>query len=288
MRARRIIGIRPLVGIYRRRLRVQWVQELLAGFGIAVAVALVFATLVANQSIAGSAGAVLREIVGPAKLQLRARGPEGFSEAMLARVERLPGVRQAAPLLEQSARLHGPRGAQTTIQLVGGDVSLTTLDGLAHTLPISTLERSSLALTREAAEQVGVSASSKVAAEQHVVVDLRGQAIGLKVGAVLGPEAIGPVSQALVAVMPLEELQRIAGLQHLVSRILVESEPGKEALVRRELSQLAADRVTVAGVNQDLQELHQALAPSGEASALFAAIAVLLGFLFAFNAMLLT
>ena len=52
------------------------VQELLAGVGVAVAVALVFAIIVADVSIAGSAGEVVHTVIGPANLQLRARGSE--------------------------------------------------------------------------------------------------------------------------------------------------------------------------------------------------------------------
>jgi putative ABC transport system permease protein len=285
---RSLIGVRALTNIYRRRLRAQIVSELLAGAGVAVAVALVFATLVANTSIAGSASALLHEIVGPATLQLRARGSEGFDERLLARVEHLPAVKQAAPVLEETARLHGPHGAQTTVLLVGADVSLATLDGLAQTLPISTLERSSIALTREGAEHTDVATSSKRAAGTPVSIDLRGGAVALKVGAVLGPEAIGAISQALVAVMPLEELQRIANLRHRISRILVEAKPGEERLAESELQTVAAGRVTVARVDQELQALRQVLKPGREATALFAVIATLLGFLLAFNAILLT
>ena len=41
-----------LAYLYRRRLRVHAMQELLAGIGIAIAVALVFASTVAQSSIA--------------------------------------------------------------------------------------------------------------------------------------------------------------------------------------------------------------------------------------------
>jgi putative ABC transport system permease protein len=249
---------------------------------------LVFATLVANSTVAGSARAVLHEIVGPATLQLRSRGDDGFDESLLSRVERQPGVREAAPVLEQSARLRGPRGAQATVSVVGAGVSLATLDGLAHTLPISTLDRSSIALTRETAQQTGVGFSSTPAAGTPVSVDLRGRAIPLKIGAVLGPEAIGAISQTLVAVMPLEELQRISGLNHRISRILVRTEPGRAPSVRRELEMISRGRITVAGADHDLVALRQVLRPSAQASAFFAVIATLLGFLFAFNAMLLT
>src|SRR6204780_1873829 len=126
-----------LLYFYRRRLRVHTVQELLVGLGGGVGVALVFAVLVANGSIVGSATEVIHTVVGPARLQLRARSPDGFSEGLLVRVEHLPGVKQAAPLLEQTATLRAPNGRHTTIDLAGTDTSLAVLDGLAETLPLA-------------------------------------------------------------------------------------------------------------------------------------------------------
>src|SRR5262249_24355213 len=70
--------------------------------------------------------------------------------------------------------------------------------------------------------------------------------------------------------------------------VLVESEPGSEASVRSQLQRIAGQQLIVAHADQDERLLHQALVPSNQASALFAAISALLGFLFAFNAMLLT
>ncbi len=58
--------------------------------------------------------------------------------------------------------------------------------------------------------------------------------------------------------------------------------------MRKALAGLTGGRLTVARADQDLALLHQALGPSDQASGLFAAISALLGFLFAFNAMLLT
>ena len=53
----------------------------------------------------------MHAVIGPATLQLRARGADGFDERLLARVERLPGVKQAAPLLEQTATRRRRRAA---------------------------------------------------------------------------------------------------------------------------------------------------------------------------------
>jgi putative ABC transport system permease protein len=272
--------------IYRNRLRVHGSQELLAGIGVMVAVALVFATLVANGSLAGSAAQVIHTVVGPANLQLQARDPNGFDERLLPRVEHLPGVKQAAPLLEQDARICRTPTRCVAINLAGTDLGLALLDELAHTLPISTLEPGGIALTKTTANELGI--NTRTHTSVPVSVSLRGKATSLKVAAVLGPEAVGALSQAFVATMPLANLQKLAGLHSRITRILVQTEPGHEAQVRAELQRVADQRLTVAPAEQDLTLLRQALRPSSQASAFFAAIAGLLGFLFAFNAMLLT
>jgi putative ABC transport system permease protein len=122
---------RALVYFYGRRLRVHAMQEIFAGVGVAVAVALVFAVTVANNSITSSASNVVRAVIGPADLQLHARGPDGFDEHLLVRVEHLPGVEQAAPLLEQTATVVAPNGRRATVDVAGTDIGLALLDGLA-------------------------------------------------------------------------------------------------------------------------------------------------------------
>jgi putative ABC transport system permease protein len=274
-----------LVYLYRSRLRVHAAQELLAGVGVAVAVALVFAVIVANGSIAGSAAQVIHTVVGPANLQLRARSSDGFDERLLASVERLPGVKRAAPLLEQDATISGPHARRVAVDLAGTGVNLAILDELAHTLPISTLAPGTIALSKTTASELGIGSRPR---EVPVSLNLRGKTTRLKVAAVLGPEAVGALSRAFVATMPLADLQQLAGLPGRITRILVQTEPGREATVRTRLLALAHGRLTVAPADEDLALLRQALRPSDQASQFFAAIAGLLGFLFAFNAMLLT
>jgi putative ABC transport system permease protein len=290
---------RALLYLYRRRLRVNAVQELLAGLGVAIAVALAFATLVAAGSVAGSAEEVVHAVIGPASLQIRARGPGGMSEGLLARVERLPGVRQAAPLLEQPATISTPGGRHATVDLAGADTSLVVLDGLAHTLPTSTLSAGGVGLSMTTAESIGIRAHGVSRAPGGGLVSssgegapvsllLRGKAIPLKVSAVLGPETFGALAQARVAVMPLGQLQRLAGLSGHITRILVQTKPGAKASVRAELSALAGAGLEVGAADEDVALLRQALRPSDQASAFFATISALLGLLFAFTALLMT
>lgn len=274
-----------LVFFYSRRLRVHGGQELFAGLGVAIAVALVFAVLAAAGSITNSAENVVRTVIGPADLQLHARGPEGFSEHLLTDVERLPHVQRAAPLLEQSATIIGPGGRRAIVTVAGAGVRLALMDGLNRTLPAGVVSVDSISLTSAAASTLGISAGQ---ARPEVMVDLRGRAHRLRVSAVLGKEAVGALSEAQAAVMPLYSLQHLAGLPGRVGRILVQSGPGAQAGVHAELERLAGGHIAVAAANQENSLLRQALRSSNQASALFAALAALLGFLFAFNAILLT
>jgi putative ABC transport system permease protein len=286
--SRPLMSPSALVYLYLNRLRVHAAQELLAGLGVAVAVALVSATLIASGSIAGSASEVVHAVVGPANLQLRARGPEGFSEMLLPRVEHMAGVKAAAPLLEDTATLVGPSGRRVAVYLAGGDAALAALDGLAHTLPRQALSSGGISLSTATAKALRLPSGVARAGGARLSLLLRGRSFKRTISAVLGHETAGALAGALVAVLPLADLQVLAGQRARVSRILIKTAPGAEASVRRALTASFGRKLAVTRPDQDLTLLHQALGPSDQASALFAAISALLGFLFAFNAMLLT
>ncbi len=276
-----------LLYFYRRRLRVHAIQELLAGVGVAIAVALVFAAMVANYSITSSASDVIHTVIGPADLQLHARGPNGFDERLLSRVQRLPGVAQAAPLLEQTATVVAPNGRRVTLVLAGTNIGFALLDGLSHTLPIKTLEAGGIGLSQASASALGLPAYNPHK-PPDVRLEIRGRASWLKVSAVLGQATAGELAQAQLAIMPLAQMQRLTGLRGMVTRIPLQTKPGYKPTVERQLRALAAGKITLAPADQDISLLHQALRPSSQASTLFAGLSALLGFLFAFDAMLLT
>ncbi|HXP99277.1 MAG TPA: FtsX-like permease family protein [Solirubrobacteraceae bacterium] len=276
-----LMRTRALVYFYVRRLRIHAMQELLAGAGVAIAVALVFAVTVASDSVTSSASRVVHAVVGPADLQLRARDPNGFDEHLIAKVQGLPGVEHAGLLLEQAATVIGPDGRRVAVTIAGANVRLALMDGLSRTLPGSVLSEG-ISLSKATADALGIADPSVV------TMDLRGRTIRLDVSAILGRETAGALSTAKIAIAPLLRLQELAGLPHRVSRILVQSQSGHGAAVRAELERLAGGRLTVAAADQDLSLLREALRPSNQASELFAGLSALLGFLFAFNAMLLT
>ncbi len=281
-----------LIYLYGRRLRTRPVQELLAGIGIAIGVALVFAVQVANSSITDASSAIVRGIAGTATLQLRARDASGFDEDLVQRVRRLPGVSGAAPIIDESASLVGNGGRRVAIDLASAAPSLLALDGsITHSISQHDLSSAGVILPSATARALGLpsaSASSVDGALPHVQLDVRGHATSVAVVAVLGPEVIGALSDAMAAIAPLRFVQQIDGLSGRVTRILITTAPGRTATVRRELTALAAGRLTVAGADQDVALLEQAVAPNTEATGFFVLVSAIVGLLLAFNAMLLT
>ncbi|MBB4664225.1 FtsX-like permease family protein [Conexibacter arvalis] len=282
-------GAGRLVQFYLRRLRRQWPQELLAGAGIAIGVALVFAVLVSNSSITGSAREVVEGITGNASIQLAARGGSGFDQATVERVRALPGVREAAPLLEQRATVaHG--GRRAAVQLIGVDDRLPRFGGVAarnYQLGGLVLQPG-LILPRRIADELAIPAAADGTPLPRIAVDVRGRRTATIATAVVGPAMIGPLADSILVVASLPYAQRLTGLEGRVTRVLVEPLPGREQQVRAGLEAVADGRLYVGGVDDETRLLEQATGPIDQATGLFAAIGAFVGLLFAFNAMLLT
>src|ERR1700733_10998959 len=94
----RIPGLRvgALLDLYRWRLREHRGQELLAGLGIAIGVALFFGVLIANTSLIGSTSQLIHTVTGSADFEVTARSIEGFDERLVGQAAKLPGVKGAA------------------------------------------------------------------------------------------------------------------------------------------------------------------------------------------------
>jgi len=270
--------------LYRVRLRARVVQECLAIAGIAAGVALLFASQVSSQSLQSSVGELSHGIVGDATLQLLARGPNGFPASMLARVRKVPGVRAAAPLLEMSANAIGPAGSES-IELLGAEQSLARLGGgLVHRLDLEPFGSvGGVVLTGPLARTIGVTKFGK-----EVTLELSGRTERAPLYETLSERRVGALAESPVALAPLFYVQEMAGLHGRVSRILVAPVAGAEVRVRAALEALAAGRLSVESTAYDEKLFAKSATAANQSSALFAAISALVGFLFAFNATLLT
>jgi putative ABC transport system permease protein len=278
--------VKPLnaLHLYRVRLRARVVQECFAVVGIAAGVALLFASQVSNTSLQSSVTQLTRGIVGRATLQLLARDPHGFPEGVLRRVRGIPGVRVAAPLLEANANAIGPRGSES-VELIGADSSLAALGGtlVRHTELTPFGNIGAVVLPAPLARSIGVTRFGR-----EVTLQLAGRTARAPLYAVLHEGQIGRLAASPVALAPLSFAQEMTGLPARVSRILVQPQRGAEARVRAVLRTLAAGRLNVEPVSYDEELFAKAAAANNRSTALFSAISAMVGFLFAFNAMLLT
>jgi putative ABC transport system permease protein len=286
------VRLTSLFYFYRRRLRRSAVQELLAGVGIAIGVALVLAVQVANSSITAASSAIVRGIAGTATLQVRSRDSNGFNEALLIQVHHLPGVARAAPILEQDATLVGIKGRSVAVDLASSAPALLRLDGdIVRNISVHDLTAPGVMLPTATAAALGISPAvfqQSEGAAPRVTLDIHGYARSVPVLAVLGPESIGALSSAMAAISPLWWEQKITGRASIDTRILVKSKPGQQALVLGELNRLAGGRLNVGPADQDVSLLKQAVIPNAEATGFFALVSAIVGFLLAFSAMLLT
>jgi putative ABC transport system permease protein len=280
-----IAGVRlsMLAHLYWVRLRSHAVQELLAGSGIAVGVALVLGVLVANAGLTGSAGELVHQFVGSAQLELAARSQSGFNERLLAETNRLPGVEVATPVLRENVAVVGPHGRQS-VQMLGVTSSLTSLGGLGtRSLGLSGFRFSSgLILPASVAGAVGAEPGDRV------TIRALGSAHTIELVAVLKSPPFGGIASSPIAVSLLSSVQRLTGLQGRVTQILIQTRPGQERLVADELRKLGAGRLNIQPADQELTLLAEAVKPNDQSTTLFAAISVMVGFLLALNAMLLT
>ncbi|HEX7292899.1 MAG TPA: ABC transporter permease, partial [Conexibacter sp.] len=275
---------RTLLYLYGWRLRAHPFQELLAGAGIAIGVALLFAVQVANHSITGSVQQLIHGITGEAQLELATRDEQGFDERLLLAVRGVPGVRAAAPTVERRAVVQGPDGT-SSLTLMGVDTSLATLGG-SITRSFAPggllLPRSGLLLADGVARRIGVRTAGTL------TLQTAGHAYRARVVATLGQEQIGSLTGSGVAVGPLAWVQRLIGAPDRISRVFVRAEPGREEAVERQLRRISAGRYSVGPADATVRRLEGVTAPDEQSTALFSAISATVGLLFAFNAMLLT
>ena len=272
-----------IVYLYRVRLRARLVQELLAVAGIAVGVALLLASQVANTSLAGSVNRLTDGLVGKARLQLEARDPQGFPEQLLSRTQRLPGVSAAAPVLQRSVYLVGSTG-RVAVSLIGLNPGFSTLQGqlLSHVSAAQLSRQQGLALPAPVARKIGVGPLQTLRLESGATATKTLAAV------ILQPGDIGELIDSPVAIAPLQLAQNLTGMQGRINRVLVEPGYDRDKEVKKALENVAGGTLNVTPANFEAAVFSQAEGPTAQSTQMFSALSALVGFLFAFNAMLLT
>ncbi len=271
--------------IFRARLkaRVVLVQEALAVIGIAIGVALLFASQVASQSLDGSVRQLTQQLVGGTQYQIDARGPECFPEAVMREAQALPGVGAALPLVQQQATVIGPKG-QASVDLIGVAPGFARLGGpLARKFSGKELSRQrAIALPAPLAGSIGAGQFEDIRLQTGTRV------VETFLAATLGGEVGGLVDSRL-ALAPIKYAQQLLGTEGRISRFYIKVKPGQGATAAAGLRRLAAaNHLNFVPADFDAQLFAIASAPAQQGESLFSGISAVVGFLFAFNAMLLT
>jgi putative ABC transport system permease protein len=281
------MGLSGIRYIYEARLgaRAVLIQEGFAVVGIAVGVALLLASQISSTSLTHSEAQLNTQLLGGAQVQLDARGPEGFSEALLGQVRAVPGVRVALPILERQVNLTGP-GGERSVDLIGVDLRLVHAGGRLRSRfaaeQFATLP--AVALPEPLADEIGVSGQLA-----RVEVQVGARVEKTLVAATLREADIGSLVHNPIAVAPIAYAQRLAGAPGQLSRIFVRYEEARANTVRAALARLAArSNVSFVSGKFDSRLFAVAIAPESKSEALFSGISALVGFMFALNAMLLT
>jgi putative ABC transport system permease protein len=271
--------------LYRVRLqsRAVLVQELLAVFGLAVGVALLFASQISTVSLNDSVARLTREIVGQMQLQLDARGPRGFDQRVLGEVRQLPGVRGASPVFEAPANAVGPAGRRG-VELIGIDPRFA----LKGNRLLQRFDYAQVAHLWALAVPSPIAAAIGVQPLEGIKLQLAGREVTALVGAELSGGAVGALAGSPVVIAPLAYAQHLAGTPNRLTRVYVQVFAGREREVRAGLRALAGNTLNVQPADFDATLFGVAAAPVNQGEGLFAAISALVGFLFAFNAILLT
>jgi putative ABC transport system permease protein len=271
--------------LYRIRLkaRVVLVQELLAVLGLSVGVALLFASQVASASLNGSVQQLTNGIVGQTQYQLESRDPYGFEERLLGDVQRLPGVSTAMPVLDERVSVIGPSG-QRAVDLIAGDQRYLNAAGplLRHFRSAILAHQRALALPEPVAQAIGAGSL------QQIKLQVGASVVPAFLAATLQAAEVGALVNSPVAIAPLAYAQKLTGMRGRITRIFVAARPGQSGEVRAGLVRLAANHLNVEPADFDATLFSQAAEPINQSTETFAAICALVGFMFAYCAMLLT
>ncbi len=280
------VNLSGILYLYEIRLKSKTVliQEAFAVLGIAIGVALLFASQVASTSLTNAVSQLNTQFVGSAQVQLEARGPEGVSEHLLGEVKRQPGVQVALPVLDKQVNVIGRTG-ERSVYLIGVNPQQVRASGplLRRFSARQLAGQQAIALPTPLAHEIGVGPL------QTAKLQVGANYIETLVGTTLGQSEIGGLVHSPVAVAPIGYAQRITGAPGKISLIFVRYNPARAQVARAALKRLAGRwNVNLVPGAFDSQLFKVAVAPESRSESLFSGISALVGFMFALNAMLIT
>ena len=261
--------------------------------GIALGIAVLYASLATDAGIAASIDRTVRDLVGRADLRVEAFGPTGLSADSLAAIEEAPGVAVAAPALQRRTYLvpavDDLNAAPPPVTVLGIDpgpeASVRDLV-LASGAPLTGLDASEALITQTLATANGTGLGGRITLPRlggdGAPVDL------IVVGIVAGD---GPIvgSAGRTVILPLHMMQRLFD-NATVSRVdIVAGEGATPPEVSSAIGVALTSQPYVISTPADVAaSLRSSSAEFRSTTALIAAVALFVGAFLIFNTLSMT
>ncbi|MEO5939629.1 MAG: FtsX-like permease family protein [Candidatus Limnocylindrales bacterium] len=258
--------------------------------GIALGIAVLYASLATDAGISASIDRTVRDLVGRADLRVESFGPTGLSAASLAAIEQAPGVALAAPALERRTYLGpaaaDPNAAPAPVTVLGVDPTreasvrdLVLIGGATLSSPDSF----QALVTQTLATANGATLGSSISLQAgDAPIDLT--VVGIVAGS--GP-LIG--SDGRTVILPLRTMQRIFD-DDTVSRVdVIAGEGASPAEVAAAIAVALTSGPYVLSAPADVAAaLRSTTADFRSTTALIAAVALFVGAFLIFNTLSMT
>ncbi len=281
-----VVSLSGIRYIYEARLatRAVRIQEGFAVLGIAVGVALLFASQVSSSSLDHAVAQLNDQLVGNAQVQLQARSFQGVPERLLDEVRRVPGVKVALPILERQVNVIGSHGERPVLLLGVEPQAMKVSSRFDHRFSAKQLAQlPAIALPAPLDHEIGAGPL------EPARVQVGARFAETLVGATLGEAEIGALVRSPIAVTSINYAQRLTQAPSTLTRIFVRYEPARASVARAALTALARKwSVNLRPSTFESRLFAVAVAPENKSEQLFSGISALVGFLFALNAMLVT
>ncbi len=279
-----------MISLAIRSLRARRGRTGLSIIGIALGIAVLYASLATDAGISASIGRTVRDLVGRADLRVEAFGPTGLAPASLAAIEDAPGVALAAPALERRTYLFpsltdpSPSDPVTALGVDPAKESAVRTLVLESGATLSGPDAFEALVSQTLATAIGTTVGGSVTfqAGDGTPVELR--VVGIAVGD--GP-LVG--SSGRTVVLPLRTMQRIFG-DDTVSRVdVIAGEGATPAEVATAIGVALTSGPYVLSSPADVaSSLRSSTADFRSTTALIAAVALFVGAFLIFNTLSMT
>ena len=211
--------INLLRSISLKHIKFQKARTFMAVVGICLGVAAMVSIDIVNRSVLHSFEASINHVMGRAALQITG-AESGFPEKMLDRVQGVPGVEYAVPVIETNANLAG--GKERSFMILGIDVlqdnqirdySITDESADIPDILLFLARPDSILLTRIMAEREGINIDQEI--QIQTVQGIR----KFKVRGLLNPEGPAKVAGGDIAFMDIYAAQMAFGKEGRIDRI---------------------------------------------------------------------